>query len=78
LRVAQPELVEPPGIPVDERHHSELLREPSQLAYRGGFLDQIHEVSSNTALGEESKGLPRIGAFLDSENLYFQSRIPDE
>lgn len=31
LRVAQSKLVEPPGRLVDERHHSEFLRESSQL-----------------------------------------------
>lgn len=75
LRVAESELVESPRILVHQSHDTEFLGEPSQLPDRCGFLHQIYEMRSDAALGEESQRFPRIGAFPDSENLNFQSRI---
>ncbi len=73
LRVAQSELVESPGLFVDECHHAELLGEAPQLADRRGLLQEVDEMCPDAALGEKSKCFSRIGAFLDSEDLDFQS-----
>jgi hypothetical protein len=73
LRVAQAELIESAGLFVDECHYAEFLREASQLADRRGFLHEVDKMSPNASLGEKSKRFARIGAFLDSEDLDFQS-----
>ena len=74
LRVTQSELVESSGLFINECHHAELLREASQLPDGGGFLHEVHEMSSNAALGEKPERFSCVGAFRDSEDLYFQSK----
>jgi hypothetical protein len=72
LRIPESQLLKTPGIFIDERHYAKLLSKPSQLAQRGRPLHQVNEMRFYSAFGKEAKGLSRIGAFPDSENLNFQ------
>lgn len=40
------------------------------------MFQEIDEVGFDSSLREEAKGLAGIGAFLDSEDLYFQTLTP--
>lgn len=62
---------EPSRLAVDQSLHTEFLGETLQLSGGGGSLLEIDEVSLDPALGEESKGLTGIRAFLYAEDLDF-------
>lgn len=75
LRIPQSKVEKTAGLTIDERLRSELLGEPLELAGGSGSFHQIDEMRSHASLGEEAQGLPRVGAFLDSEDLNFH---PDQ
>jgi len=62
-------LVVPLGVAIDERTHTELLRESLQLTRRRGALREIHEVRLHTSLGKEPKGFAGIRVFFHAEDL---------
>ena len=73
--MAQPELLEAPGIAVDDAVESELLHEATELAQRRRTLVQVDEVDLDAALLEESHGLLRIPALSRAEDLDFHQEI---
>ena len=62
---------EPSRMAIDQGFHTKFLGETLQLPRGGGALLKIDEVGLDPALGEESKGLPGVGAFLYTEDLDF-------
>ena len=56
---------------VDQRFDPKPLHEAIQFPDGKRALGEIDEMCSNATLREETKGLTRIGALLDSEYLHF-------
>src|SRR5688572_6506205 len=75
-RGAEPELAITLRLRIDERTHSELLREATQLSQGCRALHEIDEVHLNPSLGEEPLCLSRLGALPRAEDLYRKRHPP--
>ena len=75
-RVLQSELGEALAVAIDERADPEFLRKPIELSPRGRPNGQIDEMGFDSALGKKTQRLPRVGAFVRTENLNFQTAAP--
>ena len=62
-------LLVPRGVSIDERTHTELLRESLQLTRRRGALREIHEMRLHASLGKEPKRFAGIRVFFHAEDL---------
>ena len=73
LGIPKAELREAPGVLVDKRCHTELLRKSPQLTDRRCAFVQVYKVRADSPFREKTQRLSRIRAFLYPENLNFQA-----
>lgn len=70
-------LMVPLGVSIDERTHTELLRESLQLTRGRGALREIHEMRLHASLGKEPKCFAgvRISFHAEDLNVDFHNRL---